>query len=331
MIRYGIAGFGLHAVQRLMPGFAGAKNSCCVALSRRDHRQAAENAAHYGIPHVFTSTEELCACPEVDAVFIATPNSVHLDDVRTAARHGKAILCEKPLSTHLAEAEQMVEIARSAGVLFGVAQCFRFTRSVERVRARLAEGAIGEPIFARCDFSFLGSNSRRIWLNDPTLSGGGPIADIGVHCIDTLRYVLGAEPSHVSALTRFDEGAGGVETAATLQLRFRDKTLASVDVSFSSPYRTLLEVVGSKGILHAEHGLCVDSPVTIELLREGKCLDRETVDNADAYSRQADAFSAALEGKGEFLIPGEDGVANQRVLDAAYRSARSGLLESTGL
>ncbi len=84
MIRFGIAGFGLHAVRRLMPGFALARNCKVVALSRRDSHKAREAAAQYSIPHVFASTEELCRCSEVDAVLVATPNVCHLQDVLTA-------------------------------------------------------------------------------------------------------------------------------------------------------------------------------------------------------------------------------------------------------
>src|ERR1039458_3896178 len=95
MIRFGIAGFGLHAVRRLMPGFALAQNCKVVALSRRDSNKAREAAAQYGIPHVFASTQELSRCPEVDAVLVTTPNACHLQDVLTAVAAGKPLACQK--------------------------------------------------------------------------------------------------------------------------------------------------------------------------------------------------------------------------------------------
>src|SRR5580658_6415539 len=97
MIRFGIAGFGLHAVRRLMPGFALAQNCSVVALARRDAEKARTAAAEYSIPHVFASTEELSRYPDVDAVFVATPNACHLQDVIAAVRAGKPVLCEKPM------------------------------------------------------------------------------------------------------------------------------------------------------------------------------------------------------------------------------------------
>src|SRR5215475_1713954 len=126
MIRFGIAGFGLHAVRRLMPGFSLAQNCKVVALSRRDMQKARKAAVEYNIPHVFSSTEELCRCPEVDAVLVTTPNNCHLQDVLTTVAARKPILCEKPMGMNADECRQMVEAAQNAAVLLGVAQIFRF-------------------------------------------------------------------------------------------------------------------------------------------------------------------------------------------------------------
>src|SRR5713101_6290630 len=145
MIRFGIAGFGLHAVRRLMPGFALARNCKVVALSRRDSNKAREAAAQYGILRVFASTEELCRCPEVDAVLVTTPNVRHLQDVLTAVAAGKPVLCEKPMGMNSDECRRMVEAARNASVVLGVAQVFRFEESTARFRERVAAGDIGHP------------------------------------------------------------------------------------------------------------------------------------------------------------------------------------------
>ena len=152
MIRFGIAGFGLHAVRRLMPGFGRAQNCRVVALSRRDPNKAHEAAEKYSIPHVFASTEELSRCPEVDVVLVTTPNVCHLQDVFTAVAAGKPVLCEKPMGMNAGECRQMVEAARQAGVLLGIAQVFRFEESTARFRQHIAAGDIGRPIFARAEF-----------------------------------------------------------------------------------------------------------------------------------------------------------------------------------
>jgi len=199
MVRFGIAGFGLHAVKRLMPGFANATNCPVTALSRRDPERARESAREFGIEHAFTSTAELCASPHVDVVFIATPDALHLSDVLEAVRHGKPVLVEKPMAMNSGEARRMVEAGRAANVLLGVAHVMRFEASVRWFRERIASGAIGKPVLARAAFVAPLAGSARTWINDPSLATGGPLADVGVHCLDTLRYVLGDEVQTVMA------------------------------------------------------------------------------------------------------------------------------------
>ncbi len=327
MIRFGVAGFGLHAVRRLMPGFALARDCKVVALSRRDSNKAREAAAQYGIPHVFASTEELSRCPEVDAVLVTTPNACHLQDVLTAVAAGKPVLCEKPMGMDANECRQMVEATRNAGVLLGVAQVFRFEESTARFRERVAAGDIGRPIFARAEFSYRGSGHGRTWLYNRSIGGGGPIADVGVHCIDALRYILQDEPRRVTAVGRPDEQSGDVEAAAVVTLEFQRGTLATVLVSTRAHYRTPLEIVGNAGVLRADDALSVEHPIKLELWREGQRAAEETVSNQLAYARQVDAFAAAVEGREVFPVPGQEGWRNQVILDAAYRSLSSGKSE----
>ena len=190
MIRFGILGFGLHAGKRLMPGFALARNSCLTALSRRNLAKAQESARQYQIPQAFDCAEDLCRSPEVDAVFVTTPNACHLADVLLALRCGKPVLCEKPMAVRADECRQMVEAARRAKLPLGIAQVFRFEESTARLRDRIAAGQIGRIVFARSEFSFPGGPGHvRTWINDPVVAGGGPIADVGVHCVDALRYI----------------------------------------------------------------------------------------------------------------------------------------------
>ena len=328
MVKFGIVGFGLHAVKRLMPGFLLSKNCRVTALSRRNMGKARESAKQFNIPLAFESAEDLCRSPEVDAVLVTTPNAMHLQDVLTATRCGKHVLCEKPMGVNAGECRSMVESARQTGVLLGVAQVFRFEESTARLRDRLAAGQIGKPIFARAEFSFPGKTGHaRQWLYDPAVAGGGPIADIGVHCVDGLRFILQDEVVRVSARGIFDEVSGDLEAAAALILEFSRGTLASVLVSFRAEYRTPLEIVGETGTLRAENGFNVEHPIAVERRDVWDVLESETVSNSNAYARQVDAFADAIEGRAKFPVPGEEGWQNQEILDAAYRSIKSGKTE----
>jgi predicted dehydrogenase len=328
MVNFGIVGFGLHAVKRLMPGFESATNCRVIALSRRTAGKARESARQYNIPLAFDSAEALCCSPEVDAVFVATPNACHLQDVLLAVKHGKPVLCEKPMAINAAQCRQMVEAAAKSGVLLGIAQVFRFEDSTAHLRDRLASGQIGKAIFARSEFSFPGGSGHpRAWIGDLAVSGGGAIADVGVHCVDALRFVLQDEVVRVSARGLADSQSGEVEAGAAMILEFARGTLATVSVSFRAEYRTPFELVGETGVLRADNAFNVERPIQLELRRAGEVIETQNVTNQAAYTRQVESFAAAVEGKSKFPVPGEEGWRNQEILDAAYRSLKSGKTE----
>ena len=208
MVRFGIFGFGLHAVKRLVPGFRRAQKARLVALSRRELERARSSAREFDVPLAFASGEALCRSPEVDAVLVATPNACHRDDVLLALQCGKPVLCEKPMALNAGQCREMIAAARGAGLPLGVAQVFRFCESAHRIRARLAEGAVGNLVFARAEFSYQGRRHPRPWINDAAVAGGGPILDVGVHCIDALRFMLNDEVAAVHAAGVADSETG---------------------------------------------------------------------------------------------------------------------------
>jgi 1,5-anhydro-D-fructose reductase (1,5-anhydro-D-mannitol-forming) len=323
MVRFGILGFGLHAAKRLMPGFAPAQNCRVTTLSRRTMSKARESARQHNIPLAFDSAEELCRSAEVDAVFVTTPNACHLSDVLLAIRCGKPVLCEKPMAVNAEECRKMVEAARKSEVLLGVAQVFRFEESTAWLRQQVAAGQIGRIVFARSEFSFpAGPGHPRAWINDPTVAGGGPIADVGVHCIDSLRYILQDEVVRVSARGFKDSSSGELEKAAALTLEFSRGTLGTV--------RTPLELVGETGVIRGDDVLNVERPIRLEVRHADSVTETANVFNQYAYAKQVDAFAAAVEGKAKFPVPGEEGWQNQLILDAAYRGLKSGRVEAVG-
>ncbi len=326
-VRFAILGFGHHAVRRLVPSFPMSERAELVGLWRRDAAAGARNAEEFGIRHSFRSREELCASPEVDAVFITSPDAMHRDDTLLALRHGKAVLCEKPLAMNAAEAAEMEAAAGRAGLLFGVAQNFRWNRSMEWIRERVDAGAIGEVQMAHAEFSYPAQTAPRKWITDPALATGGPIGDVGVHCLDALRFALRQDPVTVSTLARQDALSGAVEAWASMQFGMSGGAFATVATSARASYRTLVEITGSEGALVAESALTVDRPVEVRRLRAGEMVEQLTVSNADGYARMLDAFTAAMGGGEAFRASGADGVMNMRAIDAAYKSWRSGLLE----
>ena len=326
MIRFGILGFGLHAVRRLMPGFADARQCTVTGLWRRDPQKAEEVLRRYPAfsLKIYETPDALCASPEIDAVFVASPDAMHREHVLMAVHHHKPVLCEKPMAMNAQQAEQMVEAAEKAGVLLGVAQNFRFEPSVNRMRETIAAGTLGRPLIAHSEFHYFMRHHARKWLNDPTLACGGPVGDVAVHCIDALRYILQDEVSSVFARALYDHESGAVEAAATLILEFKTGTIADVTVSTRAEYRTPLWITCEGGVIGAEDALTVDHEVDVETKPIGGDVKIERVANDKTYADQADAFAAAIEEGKPFSIPGREGLINQRILDAAYASIKTG-------
>ncbi len=327
MVRYGILGFGNHGVIRLVPAFAGAKSSALAGIWRRDLKKAQANGREFRIDHVFESAEELCASRAIDAVFICSPDALHMHDALLAFSYGKPVLCEKPLAMNAKQVEHMLAGADAANALFGVAQNFRYNPSVNLVRDWFQQGRVGSPVHATAHFCFDAGQSPRRWIYDPSLACGGAIGDVGVHCIDALRYVLADNISAVATIARGDQESGSVETSATLAFEFSRGTLGSAVVSFRAKYHTWMEIVGEDGLIQCDDCFTGGHPVQVVLRQKGEIVDEQKVTNNAAYSHMLDAFSAAVEGKGAYLAPGADAIHNQLALDAAYASMRSGCKE----
>lgn len=328
MIRYGLLGFGHHCVKRLVPAFPQARNSALAGLWRRDMDKAASNAREYSIEHVFATAEEMCASPAIDAVFVTSPDALHLPHVLLALSAGKPVLCEKPLGMRAAEVEQMLAAARAAGQRLGVAQNMRYNTSLEVMRDWITAGRIGHPVLAHVQFCYPAETSPRKWIYDPAMACGGPIGDVGIHCIDALRFVLGSRVVAVNTLARADEKSAPLEAHAAIGLDFSIGVMGAVTVSTRGAYRSQIEVTGEKGTIVAEYGLTVDRDVDVVLWEDGKVAERKTVSNRNAYALMLDAFSDWVEDGAVYRATGEDGLHNQMVLDAAYASWRSGTREA---
>ncbi len=141
---------------------------------RRDQNAARQNCAEHHIAHCFPTPEELCTSPEVDVVFITSPDAMHRDDTLLALRSGKAVLCEKPVAMNAAEAREMYEAAKAAGVLYGVAQNFRYNRSLDWMRSRFAPERSASRSSPMPNTAYPADRAPRKWIMDPTLAAAVP-------------------------------------------------------------------------------------------------------------------------------------------------------------
>jgi 1,5-anhydro-D-fructose reductase (1,5-anhydro-D-mannitol-forming) len=174
----------------------------------------------------------------------------------------------------------------------------------------------------------MGTQSPRKWIADPQLACGGPMADVGVHCIDTLRFVFQDEIKAVTASATHDAFSAAVEAAGAITMEFTQGTIATALVSARAEYQTPLSILCQAGHIEADNALTVDFPLNVRSKRVGKEPQQETITNYNTYADQVDAFSEWVERDVPFAAPGIEGLKNQLVLDSAYRSTKSGKKEA---
>jgi predicted dehydrogenase len=321
-IRYGIVGYGLFAERAIAPAIQLTQDSVLVAVQKRSRAAAQEKATALSLPYAFESVQALASCPEVDAVFIGSANVAHHDEVIAVARAGKHILVEKPMAMNCAETERMVAECERNHVKLMVGHVLRFSPLIQYVRDLVRSGNLGTIVFARADYIYDARLSRRSWLFDRSIAGGGPVFDIGVHCLDTLRYVLDDHVTSVQSLLAPPPTVTTTERSATINLRFTKETLGSITCSFEGPGRhTTLEIVGTEGMALAHDFTMGKQTTTLEIgKRVGAQLPEMTsrsFDIPDLYVEEISAFSQCLLNNTPSPVPGSVGVDNQKVLDLA--------------
>ena len=204
-IGIGVIGCGKITATRHVPEYA--KNSDCRLVGYFDFvkERAEALAAEYG-GTVFSSVEELLACDEIGAVSVCTANATHAEITIAALAHGKHVLCEKPMATTLEECRAMVSAATAADRRLMVAQNQRLAPVHTRARALIAEGAIGTPLSVKTCFGHSGPDNWSVdpgtgnWFFDRAKSAFGAMADLGVHKIDLVRYLLDDDMQSVTAM-----------------------------------------------------------------------------------------------------------------------------------
>ena len=265
-LRFGVVGAGSFAEVCHLPGLLAAPGAEVVAIASRRRERAAALAARFGIPHVERDTAALCARDDLDGVAICAPNDAHRDAALLALRHGKHVLCEKPLALDVAQADEMLAAARASGRVHMVAFTYRYLHGVEELRRRVARGDVGEPYLWRGHHEFwdgLRPGTPIGWRELAAPAGGGVLWDSGSHMFDLARHLLGpvaALRATVQHLPRTaPEGDGGAARAvetddqAMAWLRFQSGARGHWHVSRITPARedAFVQVIGREGALEA--------------------------------------------------------------------------------
>ncbi len=308
-VRWGIIGPGRIAA-RLMRDAGHASNFTVVAAASRDRARAAEFAARFGIARVHVSYDALLGDPDVEAVYIGLPNSLHHPMTMQALAAGKHVLCEKPYSRHPSEVVEAFDAADARSLILMEAFMWRHSPRVRQFMELLPE--VGELQSIRATFSSVQTDMGDVRLNAGL--DGGALMDVGCYCISGSRLIAGAEPSRT-----FGEqvlAPSGVDQAFSGLLRFPSGLVAEIAAGFTYDHRTL-EAIGSKA------NLLVRDPWLGE--RGGIRLgDREIeMESDDPYRLEMENMSAAILGEGRPLLGRDDALGQARTIDALYRSAET--------
>ncbi len=301
--------------QLLVAGARQAQDIDVVAIGSRELERAQEQAHALGIPRAHGSYEALLADPDVDAVYIALPNSQHVEWSLRALQAGRHVLCEKPLSRHPHELARAFDAAERGGLVLVEGFMWRHHPQARRLEELLRE--IGELRLIRASFSFLLERPGDVRLSG-ALDGGG-LMDVGCYCVSAARLLAG-EPLTVSA--QQVRGGEGVDMRLTGLLRFPGDVLATIDCGFDLAARDELEVSGTHGVLRLDDPWHSRNP-DIECHRADGSIERVAVERLDPYACELQDFAAAVAGEHPPRYGREDALAQARAIAALYASAEA--------
>ena len=303
--------------RKVIPGAHASPKVELVGVASRDQARADEYAKTWEIPRAYGSYDALLADPEVEAVYISLPNSMHCDWAIRALEAGKHVLCEKPLSRHASEVEAAFDAAERTGRLLSEAFMYRHNPQTKRAKQLVDEGAIGELRLVRSAFSYSLYDEDNIRLR--TALDGGALMDVGCYGVSGSR-LFGGEPEKVYGEAWI--GPSGTDWVFAGMLRFPRNVVAVFDCGTAMTERDELEAIGSEGSLFLDDPWHCKAP-GIELRRDGR-VERIELDVVDSYQLELENLSDAIRGDGELLLGRADAVAQARVLEALHESATRG-------
>ncbi|MDP1834945.1 MAG: Gfo/Idh/MocA family oxidoreductase [Chlamydiales bacterium] len=317
-LRLGILGCGSFIQRRILPYLDEIDTVKITCLQKRDIGEAEQVAKKYRVPHAVSTREELLSHPDVEAVFIGTPNHMHENDAIACAAAGKPTLCEKPLAPTGEAALRIVEAFRKANVPLFVGHAMRFKPSVLLAQKMLQEGALGKLLKIHAHFTI--SLPKANWRFQKEC-GGGSMQDLGVHLIDLIRFVTGQSIQSVFAVVDGEE----VDRTVTAVGRLSGGATMSFESSFEHPFYSGFELVGSESRLISRNSLrqTFDAIETLEHLQADGTVVSFPIKAHNIFVDELKHLAECIVNGAHSCLDGSNGVENQKVVDAAYLSARS--------
>ncbi len=315
---WGILGAGDIARKHMAPAMQNAPGHRLAAIMRRDPQQAQAFATDFGVDRVYTNAQDLLNDSSIDAVYIATPPSSHAELTALAARAGKHVLCEKPIAATTQQARDMIEVCGHHSVRLMICHYQRWNTRHQKIRQWIANGTIGRVVSVRLNFSSYSPPTADAWRHARALSGGGPIMDLGSHCLDLIMYTCG--PIETSAvLTDSLAYSTDVEDTATMLLRLSSGAQATVTTHWSAHVpdpetSNAIEIWGTEGTILASPLFSKDSSGKLILSRPSGVEDHSTGPGQKIHEAVIDHFRQAIASGAPVLAPAEDTLAALEII-----------------
>lgn len=315
-VRFGLIGIGRIACRQIAPALRRAKHAELFAAASRD----LERAQSLKPTCAYDSYTALIQDPDVAAVYIATHNGLHRDLAIAALRHGKHVICEKPLGVNAAECEEMVAEARAANRHLLEAFMYRYHPQIRKAQQLVAAGTIGQLKAVEASFRFPLTDAgdvrlRREW-------GGGALLDVGCYCVNVSRLFLGGEPDQVTALGAIDP-ASDVDWSVQGALRFGDGRFAIISCGFDAGVHQRVTLIGTDGVMQLTEPFrswAANPRLIIQTSGRQRILRMRRV---NTFLAEIEDFARAISEGSSPMLPAADSVLNARVLDRLAAAARA--------
>lgn len=330
--RWGIVGIGWHAERFMALGIAHAKGAILHSVCSRDIGRAHAFAQRHGAAKTYSSYEAFLEDPQLDVVYVCSPNFLHREHVVKAAERRKHVLCEKVLALTLEDCAHMIEACDRAGVKLGTAFNARNHPAHRDARDYVASGSLGTIVAVQAMWASgargLGEMEPRTglrdWWNHSETAGGGALLGPGVHPMDLVRFILNDEVAAVTAQTDAQGPQSPLERSTAVLLHMRSGALAAVTSSRIIPDpRNDLHVYGVSGRLSCLGTLSTALKGSCEIT-DGSGVRATTYPAGDQFVLQVEAFNRAVTENGQPPATGWDGYKAQELCLAVFESARTG-------
>jgi predicted dehydrogenase len=328
-VGYAVVGLGSISQQAVLPAFRHCKKARLVAVVSGDLKKAKRLAARFGAGSSYTYNEyDAClANPDVDAVFIATDNGTHARFSARAAEAGRHVICEKPMATTVDECRQMIQACRKNKVRLMIAYRKYFEPASLALKKLITSGRLGKLKLIHSAFTIFLSPDRKVpaWHLDPLASGGGSLMDLGVYCVNTIRWLTGLDPSEAAAYSWTTDPIrfSGVEESIGCQLKFPEDLFVQASASFGAAQANFLKVFGEKGWACLDPAFAYDEERHLFGKIGGRWFEKR-FKIIDEFALELDAFADSIRLKHDPEPDGREGLHDVQTMQAIYRAAREG-------